>query len=269
MDVARRPIIFLLILACIALTGGGCAITRELTPLDPKPLLVHLPGVAGDNAAERWYLSSLRTGGFDGELRLYDWTSTSGWITVLKEYDLNRAAARRLANELATFAADNPTRPIFITCDSGGAGPVVWTLEALPANVHVEAVVLLAPALSPEYDLSPALARVRQKMLVFNSPADTLVLGWGTRTYGTIDRKHVTAAGVVGFTMPPDVVDPTQYAKLQPMPYDPKWYGRYGNVGDHTGSMGTKFASGFIAPLLVQFALDAAPQTTIESHAAE
>ena len=32
---------------------------------------------------------------------------------------------------------------------SGGAGPAVWALEALPPDVRVDSVLLAAPALSP------------------------------------------------------------------------------------------------------------------------
>ncbi len=235
---------------------GGCAVKRDIVPLNPKPLLIHLPGVAGDNAIEQWYLSALRTGGFDADTRLYDWTSKSSWITVLQEQERNRAQAERLATEVAAFATDHPERPIFISSDSGGAGPTIWMLEALPSNVNVAAVVLLAPAISPDYDLSGALRRVRGKMLVFSSPGDTLVLSWGTRTYGTIDGKRVAAAGVHGFTMPTTAIEPEQYRKLQPMPYNRDWFAEYGNNGDHTATMGTRFVSGFLAPLLTEMALE-------------
>lgn len=261
----KRFACLLPVLLAAALCAGGCAVRREVVTLNPRPLVIHLPGVGGDNANTQWFLSALRTGGFDGQTRLFDWTSRSLWTTVLRQISRNRAVARALAVEVADFVADHPRRPVFLIAESGGAGPAVWLLEALPPNVQVQDVVLLSPALAPDYDLSVALARVRGRMIVFVSPRDTLVLGWGTRTFGTIDGKFVTAAGVRGFVMPPDAHCPAQYAKLQTVRYDPRWHGQYGNIGDHTGFIGTKFASGYLAPLLLQLTLDALAEPTTQS----
>ena len=240
----------------LLMLSGGCAVSRPPMGLDPKPLLVHLPGIAGDNLIERWYLSSLRTGGFDGEMRLFDWTGRNAWFGALKAYDHNRDAGRRLAEEITTFVRANPDRPVFLSSDSGGAGPTDWALEALPDDVRVEGVVLICPALSPDYDLSPALARVRQRMIAFHSGRDGFILGWGTRQWGTIDRKYVAAAGYTGFQMPGDVADATQYQKLRSIGYDGSWWLRYNNPGDHTGAMSARFASGYIAPILTELAMN-------------
>ena len=55
---------------------------------------------------------------------------------------------------------------------------MVKALEDLPIG-SVEAVVLLAPAISPDYDLSKALKAVSREMVVFWSPLDVIVLGAG------------------------------------------------------------------------------------------
>ena len=62
--------------------------------------------------------------------------------------------------------------------------------------------LLLAPALSPAYDLSNALRAVRREMVVFWSPLDVIILGAGTRVFGTIDRVKTASAGLVGFRVP-------------------------------------------------------------------
>ena len=49
----------------------------------------------------------------------------------------------------------------------------------------VERAVLLAPALSPRYDLTAAFRAVRREMVVFWSPLDVIILGFGTRLFGT------------------------------------------------------------------------------------
>ena len=108
---------------------------------------------------------------------------------------------------------------------------------------------LIAPALSPAYDLTPALRHVRSKAYVFYSDGDSAVLGIGTRLFGTIDGQKTDAAGKVGFTRPP-TGDPAEYAKIVPMPYQSAWM-RYENIGDHIGPMMTPFARAVIAPLIL------------------
>ena len=143
----------------------------------------------------------------------------------------------------------------------------MWALEKLPAGVNVDTVVLLAPALSPEYDLSKSLAHVRGKMFAFTSPYD-VVLGPGTRTFGTIDGVKCDAAGKCGFVVPADA-DKELYNRLVQLPYNNKWL-RLGNVGDHIGSMGRHFSRNVVA-LLVTGKVDelAAPVNDVASAKGE
>ena len=69
------------------------------------------------------------------------------------------------------------------------------------AVLFILTVFLLASALSPEYDLSKALGHVRGKVYVFTSPGDSLVLGTGTRLFGTIDGIKSDAAGLNGLRL--------------------------------------------------------------------
>jgi hypothetical protein len=241
------------IVALLATTG--CATHRPITPLEPKPVLLHLPGVAGRNVFEDQFVRALRAGGFDCEATVYDWTRGQFMIATLHSYADNRLAAQVLANNVAITNRLDPQRPIFLTADSGGAAIAVWALESLPADVQVESTVLLAPALSPNYDLSRALQHVRGKMYVFHSSGDRVVLGMGTRMFGTMDGKRVAAAGSVGFHEPPEA-DAQAYQKLVSVPYNPQWMMKYGHPGNHVGAMGVGFASGFLAPLLTEAALN-------------
>src|SRR5947208_140175 len=76
----------------------------------------------------------------------------------------------------------------------------------------------LSPALSPGYELSRAVRAVRREMVVFWSPLDLIVLGLGTRIFGTIDRVNSVSAGLVGFR-PPGGGD---YAKLRQVRWHPE-----------------------------------------------
>jgi hypothetical protein len=104
---------------------------------------------------------------------------------------------------------------------------------------------MVAPAISPTFDLSAALSRVRSRAYVFHSSIDP-VCGWGTRNFGTIDRQYTESAGKDGF----DVRDVPEYRKLVQFPYDRSWM-RAGHAGDHIGGMMKPFARRVIAPLLM------------------
>ena len=102
----------------------------------------------------------------------------------------------------------------------------------------MERAVLLAPALSPRYDLTAALRAVRREMVVFWSPLDVVILGAGTRLFGTIDRVRTVGAGLVGFAVPgpdePDAERRRQYAKLRQVRWRPRMVG-LGHLGGHFG----------------------------------
>jgi pimeloyl-ACP methyl ester carboxylesterase len=179
----------------------------------------------------------------------------------------NRDAwAEAIASAVGRFRDRHPDRPIFLVAKSGGSGVVIKALERLPPGC-VDRVVLIAPALSPSYDLTAALRGVRRDMFVFWSPLDFVILGAGTRIFGTIDRIRSISAGMVGFRPPrsqpfvPVVVAsgpsvamveglPRQgYAKLRQVRWRPAMM-RTGYFGGHLGSDSPAFLRIYIAPLL-------------------
>jgi alpha-beta hydrolase superfamily lysophospholipase len=161
----------------------------------------------------------------------------------------NHEEAQKIADKIAKQFHEHPDGQILIVSHSAGTGLCVWALEDLPDDVKVDTVLLLSPALSPDYDLSKALSHVRGKAYAFVSPNDLLVLAAGTRLFGTIDGKKTAAAGNTGFSRP-DGADPKQYDKLVSMPYDPAWM-KLGNIGDHVGYMMPAFDAAILSPLLL------------------
>ncbi len=212
------------------------------------PLLLHLPGIGGKRSIDLSMVRGLVAGGFKGEVQIYDWTEGDSGIDALRNLDRNHHEAELIAAQLVARHAIDPTAPIYLTCHSGGAGLAVWTLADLPSDIRVKSVIFLAPALSPTYDLTAALKHVEGHAYVFSSLADNLVLGYGTRLFGTIDGVKTDAAGRVGFTRPPSG-DAGQYAKLVPLPYTDQWF-RYRNGGDHVGGMTRAFGQYVLAPLV-------------------
>lgn len=240
----------------LLLLSAGCA-PKQQTPTaapatPPLPAYVlHLPGVGGLMGIDRSMTRGLEEGGFDdAEVEIYDWTNGDRGFGALVAYERNQDEAQFVADKIEARYRADPRARIYLIGHSGGAGVAVWALERLPEDVQVESLLMLAPALSPQYDLSPALRHVRTRAHAFTSTGDGIVLGAGTRMFGTIDRVKIDAAGRIGFATPDAPADPEQYDKLVAWPYDPDWM-RYGNVGDHIGAMTRSFAREVLAPLLI------------------
>ncbi len=239
---------------------AGCGISpvhRPAAQLQPKPYLLHLPGITGGFWMHDQYCRALNAGGFDAETGIYDWTGNRFPIAALRQRERNLVEADKVAAILTRKFRAQPHRPLYLSCESGGAGIAVWALERLPDNVHVDGVVLVSPALSSHYDLTPALRRVHGKMLVFPSKSDALILGIGTAVFGTMDGRHDKSAGLDGFSRPASG-DATQYAKLEQFHYHGKMLFRYGNGGGHAWAMFPRFASAFVAPRLIAVARESA-----------
>jgi hypothetical protein len=233
-------------------TGSSVAVapaTRPATVPAPKPYVMHLPGVSGTSIVDFSLREGLRKAGFDGPFEIYDWTCHDPGIPALHARMRNEEQAGIVAEILTRQFRAHPKQPIYLTCHSGGSGPATWALERLPADVKVACFVMLAPALSPEYDLTKALAHVTGKAYCFNSPSDDLVLGTGTKMFGTIDGVRCDAAGRIGFTRPA-AGDPAQYAKLIHEPYQSGWVD-FGHIGGHIGCMGAPFVQAIVAPIML------------------
>ena len=171
------------------------------------------------------------------------------WHADLTNATNRDAGAKTVAEEVLAFRQAHPGKIVHLIGKSGGTGVVVKALEQLPADA-VETVVLIAPALSPRYDLSRALTAVHRRAVVFWSPLDVIVLGAGTRLFGTIDRVHSVSAGLVGFR-PPSPDRASSYAKLKQIRWRPAmaWTGYFGG---HVGPDLPAFLRKYVVPLLVE-----------------
>lgn len=225
------------------------AVVKPAAAADAKPYVLHLPGIGGLRGLDRMLLRGLKAGGFE-MTDAYDWTANDPGIAALLATERNLVQAKRVAQMITTFSRKNPKAEIHIVAHSGGTGIAVWALEALPANVKVQTLTLLASALSPDYDLSKALEHVKDRAYAFTSLNDSLVLGVGTQMFATIDGKKVEAAGMVGFVEPKGA-DDKAYSKFEQFPYDPLWM-QFDNFGDHIGPMHDLFAAKVLAPLILK-----------------
>ena len=264
----------LMVLVC----AGGCGRKDQRAYVTEERLeagmVVSLDGVGGYNWGPQWLREGLDEAGVKSALMIYDWSKGPGGMFVADLVDeaRNRAAARDLAQLVATYMAAMPNRPITLIGHSGGTAIVVWALEDLadmqkkaPGTACVERVFLLAPALAPDYDLSKSLRAVRRRMYVMYSYGDVGLMAAGTFVFGTMDRQHSVSAGLTGFKLPPALspADKTEYAKVRQISWSIKLVKSGHWLGGHMGWTTTQFAREFIAPILAGKSDPGQPMVTI------
>jgi pimeloyl-ACP methyl ester carboxylesterase len=117
----------------------------------------------------------------------------------LRAHQRNVATAERIAGEIAAWRRAHPLESFYLVGYSGGGGMATLVTAALAADVRIDRLILVAPAVAPDYPLEKkVLPRVRDFVVNYSSERD-LQVGWGTSTFGTIDRKHTPSAGAIGF----------------------------------------------------------------------
>jgi pimeloyl-ACP methyl ester carboxylesterase len=213
-------------------------------PVTPGPgsgLVIVADGVGGLDLCAMGLMYLMGSSGGPHQVRIHRWGHGFGrWHADLTDVANHQAQADALAAEIQAWRDEHPGSPTFLVGKSGGTGVVVRALERLePAAV--EAAVLIAPAISPDYDLSKALEGVSREMVVFWSPYDAVVLGLGTRIFGTFDRVRSASAGLVGFR--------GRWPKLRQVRWRPAMMAT-GYFGGHVGPDSPAFLKRYVVPLL-------------------
>ncbi len=184
-------------------------------------------------------------------VRMIAWGHGFGrWYADLTDAANHRRGSDRVVAEVLAWRDRHPSVPVYLVGKSGGAWIVVRALEALPAG-SVEAAVLLAPAVSPGYDLAPALRAVRREVVSFWSPLDLIVLGLGTGIFGTMDGVRSASAGLRGFrepSPPPDPAATPAPARLRQVRWRPRMALK-GYLGGHVGPDSPAFLEAYVLPL--------------------
>lgn len=226
---------------------GGCSSfqpTRGVGQLEQGLTLV-LPGVEGrsflsDNVAEALEDSHVR-----GAIEVHDWTTGRPWQSLehLTNLERNQVEASRLAQRVIQYRLACPSAPINLVGHSGGGAIIAMAVSQLPAEYRVNKVVLLSPAISPQFHIQDSLARC-DALWCFHSPYD-FQLTVGTSILGTVDRDFLFAAGAVGFDqdLPGD--------NLFQIPFRLDMI-RDGNLGGHLGTTQYRFVCRHVAPILLQ-----------------
>ena len=248
------------ILGLVAAILPGCSRVPRPTLEQKQVSMVYvLPGVEGKSRYNVRIAKGLIKGGVKGAVQIYDWTTGGGpfvWLVHLAHQRRNRIEAIRLARHIVKYQKTHPDRPVFLVAHSGGAGIALMAVERLPGHTPVEAVILLGGAVSPEWDLTKALARTRRGLWNFYSGRDIVFLVLGTSIFGTIDRKHGPSAGAVGFEVPGDLADEAAElyeSRLHQVPYD-RTMSPLGHNGGHGGWTSPAFVARWLAPIILNSA---------------
>jgi pimeloyl-ACP methyl ester carboxylesterase len=219
----------------------------ESTPLKPGVIiLVHgAGGMDLGNTVTRW---AFRIAQVPHEVREFIWTHGKG--QVLRDLQDTRhlvSKAEELARQISEYQAEHPGRPVYLIGRSTGAAIVLGAAAARP-DASLEKIILLAPAVSPAYNLLPALRATRTEIVAYRSDYDHFFLGWGTSTFGTADRIYTESAGKQGFQLPGhDPMSRLFYLKLVQVCWKPRllWTGHFGG---HLSCNAPLFVLNEIAP---------------------
>ncbi len=120
----------------------------------------------------------------------------------------------------------------------------LFTAEALPEEIMLERIILLGPAVSPDYDLTGALTHCRN-LVNFYSDHDWFMAGLATEWFGTMDRKKTATAGSRGFL--DNEGNQLRNGQCMQIPWTPAWR-KLGHDGGHSGWLARAWAREVLAP---------------------
>ena len=162
-------------------------------------------GVGGADPLAPFAKLGFSLAGVSHDVHEFVWTTGFGRLVRDLQDTANLGTrARELARLVLWYSKTYPGRPVYLMGHSGGTGIVLAAAELLPPAT-VERIILLSPAVSPGYDLRPALRATRHEIVCYHSPLDRFWLHWGTSLFGTMDRVYGLGAGVHGFDVPADL----------------------------------------------------------------
>ncbi len=203
-SIVRAIAVLLFSAATSAVTPAGrwdCGVPTETVPSQLEGRVLILPGVGNTRFHLAGFVAATEAQLPRFTVEVRTWGEPFLTIHNLRAHERNVATAASVAAEIAAWRRTHPAAPFYLVGYSGGGGMVTLVTSALPADVGIDRLVLVAPAISPDYPvLSAVLPHVREFVVNYASERD-LQVGWGTRTFGTIDRKNTASAGAIGFAV--------------------------------------------------------------------
>jgi pimeloyl-ACP methyl ester carboxylesterase len=237
-----------LLLVCAAATAAdGPARRWECDPAEaaaPSPVtgrLLILPGVGNTRFHLAGFVAAAEAQLPEFEVEVRPWGIPFLTIHNLRAHERNEATAKRIAAEIAEWRRAHPDAPFYLVGYSGGGGMATLVTAALPDDVLIDRLVLVAPAISPDYPLGmEVLPHVREYVVNYASDRD-LQVGWGTRTFGTIDRKKTASAGAIGFAAADERLLEYRWSSAD---------GPFGHAGNHLAYLSSRWQAAKLLPAL-------------------
>jgi pimeloyl-ACP methyl ester carboxylesterase len=242
-----------LCLALIVFVMADAGLLRAESPClgEQSPVVIVCGGVGGLENLEIYLKWAVQHTGVPCDVRGFDWTHGKGHIFKdLQDTQNHAQKTAELAEEVRRVCLTEPGRPIILIGRSGGSVLALGVAEMLPPQT-LERIILLSAAVSPGYDLKPALRATRKEIVSFRSELDWFVLGWGTWQFGTADRLYCSSAGKCGFNHPPesDAEGKELYRRLVEICWTPSML-LHGNNGGHIGTVMPSFLASDVVPWL-------------------
>ncbi|QDV92177.1 hypothetical protein RAS2_32910 [Phycisphaerae bacterium RAS2] len=203
-----------------------------------------LGGIEGPSQRGRDMGMGLLRGGYRGAVSIFPWNRCVPVIGAFRNLT-SRAHHEQQSDALVTLVrrhrAENPNSPVSFIAQSGGCFITVRTLEKLHHADGVAYAILLAPSISPGFDIRPAANRCSGGLYSLGGRGDYFFLGLGTMLFGTSDRVRTPSAGLVGWHH--------RHEKFHEVRWHPSWT-RLGYLGNHITTSCQRFIAEIIAPLL-------------------
>lgn len=224
---------------------SGCSTAPHVSRTANTSTLLVLNGIDGPGP---WYnplVNSLRDAHAADDVKMCNWGGPLLLWPNLSSQSIHDQAERRLVERISECRQLSPDGRITLLGHSAGCGVILGALQRLPGSSKVDTVVLLAPCVGKDHDLSSALSHVTGTMHVFHSDLDDTLLS--TVVTGTYDYAWNGTAGRDGFASTSELSADLQ-AHLQQHPYDPDWR-KLGHGGGHFGYRERPFVAAILAPL--------------------
>jgi pimeloyl-ACP methyl ester carboxylesterase len=244
-SIVRALAVLLVSAATLAAATPASRFTCEppvgIAPSSVEGRVLILPGVGNTKFHLAGFVAAIEAQLPHFTVEVRTWGEPFLTIHNLRAHERNVATAASIAQEIAEWRRANPAAPFYLVGYSGGGGMATLVTSALPRDVSVDRLVLVAPAISPDYPLADEVfPHVREVVVNYASERD-LQVGWGTRTFGTIDRKNTASAGAIGFA-----AEDERLLQYRWSPADVP----YGHAGNHLAYLSARWQAAKLLPAL-------------------
>jgi len=216
---------------------------------ESKPLLVIVDGAGDYKGCSTAIANAVEANELDVAIEVFPWSHGRGKV-LQDQTDVkhSQAKGKELAEYLLAKKKEVPERPLILICHSAGSAVCLTASILLPAD-FLQRHILLAPSVSPQYDIQAALRSSRNGLDVFCSKQDCLVLGLAIRVFRSADEQHDRrAAGRHGFELTTSKVNAALLARLNQRFWSPEDE-KLGHDGKHTGMFADAWIEKNLFPL--------------------